>query len=45
VHDDLLVLEGGEEIRDDADLPAWGVRVPQLLGDREGLRRRALFAP
>jgi hypothetical protein len=45
VNDDLLVLEGGEEIRDDADLPAWGVWGAQLLGDREGLGRRPLFAP
>ncbi|MGH3051729.1 MAG: hypothetical protein ACRDM8_02075 [Gaiellaceae bacterium] len=44
VHDDLLALEGGEEVRDDADLPAGGVRIAWLLGDRERLRRCALFA-
>jgi hypothetical protein len=44
VDDDLLPLEGGEEIRDDPDLPPGGVWVAQLLGEREGLRRRALFA-
>jgi hypothetical protein len=45
VHDDLLALESGEEIWDHAHLPAGGVRIAWLLGDREGLRRRTLFAP
>jgi hypothetical protein len=36
VHDDLVPLEGGVEVRDDADAPR--------IADRQRLRRRAVLA-
>jgi hypothetical protein len=44
VHDDLLALEGGIEVRDDADLPARRVRRAARVRNREDLGRSAIFA-
>jgi hypothetical protein len=41
--DHLLTVEGGVEVRDDADLPAGGVRLAPFW-EREGLGRRPIFA-
>jgi hypothetical protein len=38
--DDLVVLEDGVEVRDDADRPARRVRAAPARTDREGLGRR-----
>jgi hypothetical protein len=41
--DDLVVLEDGVEVRDDADRPARRVRGAASRADREGLRRCSLL--
>ncbi|HMI99436.1 MAG TPA: hypothetical protein VK488_06360 [Gaiellaceae bacterium] len=42
--DDLLVVERGVEVGDDADLPAGRVGLAARRRDREGLGRRAILA-
>jgi hypothetical protein len=44
VDDNLLPLERGILVRDDADLPAGRVRLAPF-GERERLGRRLVFAP
>jgi hypothetical protein len=43
VNDDLLALEGGIEVRDDAHLPSRGVRLALTQRDRKRLRRRSVL--
>jgi hypothetical protein len=44
VDDDLLALEGGVEVGNDAYLPTRRVRLALPQRDREGLRRRPVLA-
>lgn len=44
VNDDLLALERGVEVRNDANLPARGVPLAVATAERERLRRRELLA-
>jgi hypothetical protein len=43
--DDLVVIENGIEIRDDADRPAGRVGLAAARADGEGLGRRSILAP